>query len=375
VKLKVLVIVDHAVGITGPHRNVVGSIQALAAREDLELTVLCGRHELKEETRRRIVVREGFEPHRLTRFFSNLRKARKAANDCDVLYVPTGLKSFLYAWLVKGRKPLVAGPNVSGIPFLMNVHNPAPLMTTRRADAWIEMSEVRARQCVRAGTPRERISLVPHSVDATLFSPEARDPRIWRQYGFPADSQVIVFTGRIEPVLKGIPQIIDAFRIIRRERPDTVLALIGRVQMDIEAFGQVPGVFFLGPKAGQDFAAHVASADLFIGASRYETFWFCPLEAMSCGVPVVVSEAGAVPEMIPENGKQGVRVSIITPEDQHTSDAARKLAEAAISLLSDEELRKRIGRKARAHVQREFSEAKQGERLVQVFRGVLQDQT
>src|SRR5690606_37825582 len=43
IHMRVLVLVDHAVGISGPHRNVVGTLNALSAREDVDLRVLTGK--------------------------------------------------------------------------------------------------------------------------------------------------------------------------------------------------------------------------------------------------------------------------------------------------------------------------------------------
>lgn len=77
----------------------------------------------------------------------------------------------------------MAGPNVTGIPRLMNPANPSPLMTIHMVDAWIEMSEVRVRACIRAGTPPERIHLVPHAIDTERFSPQHRDRAVWRSVG------------------------------------------------------------------------------------------------------------------------------------------------------------------------------------------------
>lgn len=369
--LRVLLVADHVVPITGPHRNVLGSVQALSMQSDVQLTVVCGHHEIPKTTQNKIKIETNFFPKKMSKILNNFFVLRKAIHATDVIYVPTGLKTFLYAWLLKGKKPLIAGPNVTGIPVLMHIHNPSPLMTMKMADAWIEMSEVRARQCIKAGTPKDYVSIVPHSVDTDFFSPQLKDKTIWDQYDIPKNSRVIIYTGRIESLLKGIPELIEAFKIIKKDIPDSVLVFVGRIQMDIDEFKKIPGVYFLGPKSGQDFVRHIASADLFMGASRYETFWFCPLEAMACALPVVVTEAGAVPVMIPESGRQGIKVRILTEDDQYLPDAAISLARAALTVLKSPDGGRQMGASARAFVADQFSEKKLGQRLVEVFQKAL----
>lgn len=391
-RINVGLVVDRVIATDGPHRNVEGTVKALAARADVSLKVLCAEAELGDEILRRVDLRRGFEPHNLLRAPANLWKLWREMAACEVLYVPSGLKCFLYCWLLKGKRPLVAGPNVSGIPWLMNPYNPSPLMTVRMADAWIEMSEVRVRRCLAGGTPRERIHLVPHCVDTEHFSPAARDWEIWRKYGIEPGATIIVCTGRVHP-MKGIAELVDAFLRIKAQCSDAVLVLLGPVQMDLAQFGSLPDIHFLGLKTGREYATLLASADLFLGASRYETFWLPPLEAMSCGVPVVVSEVGAVASFIPENGVQGVRLPLVVddsaqlPEKMKRSsrpeqflsghrfcrEAPAMLAEAALSLLADRQRRRAVGNAARDFVATAFGKERLADDLIKVFTTALDE--
>lgn len=369
--LPVLVVVDHAVGSSGPHRNVVGSLNALSRRNDLDVRLLCGRIDRAEPyaTSEALDVRLGFTPHRASALARNLELIHRASRDRELIYVPTGLKSFLYSYAVKGARKLVAGPNVSGIPLLMSTADPSPLMTTRMADAWLEMSEVRVRACVRAGTARERIALVPHAIDTERFHPRYASRDIWRELGLDPQSLKLIYVGRMDDERKGIPQLIQAFGAIRQRFPDADLVLVGKLGAALSAeHRSMKGVHPIGPRFGEELVRLLASADLFLGPSRWETFWFTPLEAMACGVAVVASAAGAVPQMIPEDGQQG---RIVHLADATTSaflpDAGARLAAAALPLLQDAELRSRIARKGREHVAQEFSEQRLGSQLSQIF--------
>lgn len=373
--LKVLVLVDHAVGISGPHRNVVGTLNALTARSDLQVRLLCGRIDPNEPYAKsnRLDIHLDFNPHQSRKVLANWRRVKTAVRNCDLIYVPTGLKSFLYAFAGKGHRKLVAGPNVTGIPILMNPANPSPLMTLKMSDAWIEMSEVRVRHCMRAGTPREYIDLVPHAIDTEHFHPRHANRNIWRNEGLQPNRKKIVYVGNMYKELKGIPQLIDAYRLIRDRLDDVDLVMIGKSGKQLTPEHRaLRGVHVLGPRYGDELVRLVASADLFMGASRNETFWLAPLEAMACGVPAVVSKVGAVPTMIPQDGVQG-RAVVIHQNKKFLPDAAERLAEAALPLLIDDEARKRMGRTARQHAVSEFSERRLGERLVMVFRCALED--
>lgn len=367
-------LVDHAVGVSGPHRNVVGSLNALSARSDVDLRLLTGKIDKNEPYADRCDIRLGFAPHEIKQIAQNLQLLLSEVKDRDLIYVPTGLKSFLYAYIVKGKRKLVAGPNVTGIPFLMKPANPSPLMTTAMSDGWIEMSEIRIKDCISGGTARETIHYVPHSVDSELFSPKRRNPDVWAKEGLSANSIKIVYVGNMHEEFKGVPQLINAFEMLRQAvHIKLELVLIGEDgPMLTDHHRAMPGVSFLGPRFGDSLIELLASADLFMAASRWETFWLTPLEAMACGLPVVVSNVGAVPSMIPNNGVQGISVQITDAHHEYVEDAAKRLAEAALPLLNDSNMRREIGCAARSHVVQKFSETELANRLMRVFTSTME---
>lgn len=372
-RLKVLVVVDRGEGVSGPHRNVVSTLNALAAREDVELSVVCGSFdETASFASHDTNIQLGFNPHDLSKVMSNVASVMAAARNQDIIYVPTGLKSFLYAYFLKGSSKFVAGPNVTGFPakgidFVGTLANPGPLMTTYMSDAWIEMSEVRIQQCVRAGTRRADITFIPHAIDVVKFHPEKRDRNVWTQYGLDPEKPKLLQVGRFNHELKGTSVLLDAFRHIRASEPDVDLILIGKdgPYLTDEAKRDA-NIHYLGPIYGEALAIHLASADVFLGTSRYETFWFTPLEAMASGLPTVATNVGAVHEMIPDNGVQGWMVDVIR-NDRHTSHAAERLAEPVIELLRSADERARMGARARERALHHFSEEELGRRLVELF--------
>jgi len=373
-KIKVLVLVDHAVGRTGAHRNVVGILNALSRRDDVNVRLLCGKIDPGEPYARsgRIDIRLGFEPHRASSLVENLFRVRHALSDRELVYVPSGLKAFLYATACRGRRALVAGPNVTGIPWVMNPYNPSPLMTTRMSDAWIEMSALRVQQCVRAGTARHRIDLVAHAIDTEKFNPSWRDPNVWIAENLDPGRLKIISVGNFELEWKGWDVLLRAFRLIRSSVSAVDLVLVGKPGLPVASAGAAePGLCVLGARFGADLCRLLASSDVFLGTSRYETFWFPPLEAMASGVAVVASNVGALPTMI-KDGVQGRAIQIVDPTtDRYLSDAPRRLAAAVVPLLLDGKARQEMASSGRARAAEAFSEAALGARLALVFRKAM----
>ncbi|MBA3748282.1 MAG: glycosyltransferase family 4 protein, partial [Solirubrobacterales bacterium] len=91
--------------------------------------------------------------------------------------------------------------------------------------------------------------------------------------------------------------------------------------------------------------ACLARASVCLVPSRFEAFGYTCLEAMSCGRPVVASKVGGLPEII-SDGQDG---QLVAPDDP---DA---LSEAVIGLLTDPDLRWRLGSAARATVLQRFA--------------------
>ena len=90
----------------------------------------------------------------------------------------------------------------------------------------------------------------------------------------------------------------------------------------------------------------VGSAEIACVPSLYEGFSLPTVEAMACGTPLVVSRAGAIPEVV---GAPGLCADIVTPGDVGELEAALE------KLLDDPERRARMGAAGRARAQAEYS--------------------
>jgi len=193
----------------------------------------------------------------------------------------------------------------------------------------------------------ERISLVPCGVDTDRFRPRNR-VAARRRLGLPGNEPVVLFVGRIEP-LKGIDILLRAaaqtyggFRLLvvggdqqDADRKAELRALAAELAIDDR-------VLFLDAVPHDQLPLYYNAADVCVVPSYYETFGLVALEAMACGVPVVASRVGGLLETV-RDGQTGYLVPWRCPEP---------FAERLELLLSNEPLRRSLGRLARAAVER-----------------------
>lgn len=204
----------------------------------------------------------------------------------------------------------------------------------------------------------EKVRVIPPGVDISRFYPIPRDEA--KEFvGIGPNEDMILFVGRIEP-LKGIDTLLEAMATLKHsgriERPCQCLVVIGgdpgastesmsaemgRLQELSEELGMDDLVAFLGSRNQDTLPYYYSAAEVVVVPSHYESFGLVALEAMACGRPVVASETGGLAFLV-KDGETGFHVPAADPA---------ALAERLTALLSDGELRRKIGENARAYAQ------------------------
>lgn len=200
------------------------------------------------------------------------------------------------------------------------------------------------------GLPSQKIRVIPNGVDMELYA-RLPDKTVARpQFDLPRDGLLIGAVGRLHPV-KNFDLLIRAFASLIPAFPQASLILIGdgplRQELTrlAEELGLVQGrdIYFLGDQRAIPIL--LSTLDIFTLPSRYEGMPNAVLEAMASGLPVLSTASGGTLEIIQDN----INGLLVPPGNLPA------LKEALIRLLSDQDLRLRLGKAARERVQQHFS--------------------
>jgi glycosyltransferase involved in cell wall biosynthesis len=138
----------------------------------------------------------------------------------------------------------------------------------------------------RLGYPRDQVRVIYHGIDHERFKPDGR-----------TREPFLLYPANWWPH-KNHELLLEAFALVRAERPDLRLVLTGAGHPG----GLPDGVSSLGRVPDDRLADLYRSAAALVFPSLYEGFGLPPLEAMACGCPVAVSRTGALPEVCGEAG-------------------------------------------------------------------------
>ncbi|PKQ36682.1 MAG: hypothetical protein CVT59_11545 [Actinobacteria bacterium HGW-Actinobacteria-1] len=205
--------------------------------------------------------------------------------------------------------------------------------------------------------------VVPNGVDTDLFSPGDRaEARL--TLGIAPDAPVLLCVAKdiATNPYKGFDTLIAACeQLAERGLAATLLAVgsekparrIGTVDVRFAPFISNPSAL----------AAYYRAADVFVLPSRAEALGLTIIEAMSCGLPVVASNAGGIPEVI-EDSENGLRFD---------AGNATALAERLASLLGDPALRARLGASGSLRAKQRFSVHAQAQSYLSYYADVASE--
>ncbi len=281
-------------------------------------------------------------------------------------------------------------PHGLGLPLLATIHHPVTVdrrvelahapdwkrrLTLRRFYGFTRMQTRVARGLERIltvsqssldgivadhGVARDRLRVVPVGVDATRWRP------------LPARSRVpgrLMTTASADVPMKGLAHLLEALAKVRTERPDAELVVIGTPKPDspltglIERLGLAGAVHFVTGVSDERLVELYAEAEVAVVPSLYEGFSLPAVEAMACGVPLVTTTGGALPEVV---GGDGEAALLVPPADPGT------LGGAILGLLGDGGRRASLGRAGRQRAVTRYSWRATAEATVAQYHEVIE---
>lgn len=187
------------------------------------------------------------------------------------------------------------------------------------------------------GLAEERLAGIVPATNPQKFSPEHRDPSLWQRLGV-TQSRRVLYVGRISEE-KNLRLLASSWRWVAGRVPDAALVVAGEGPFLPELKRLLEGTpaYFLGHQNDAQLGPLYASADLFAFPSRTDTLGQVVLEAMSSGLPAIVSDTGGPSELV-DDGHTGLVLPARSESDVNV------WAEALVRLLEDGALRQRLSR-------------------------------
>jgi glycosyltransferase involved in cell wall biosynthesis len=256
----------------------------------------------------------------------------------------------------------VWGSDVFDFPNRSPLHYALIRANLRAADCLCSTSEVMAEQVRQLVSRPDSVEVVPFGVDTEVFRPDSslQDPNAF----------VVGTVKSLEPVY-GIDILIRAFALARsvaarecRSLSATMRLLIvgdGSQRSKLERLARVLGVYgateFLGCIPNEQVPSVLNRLSIYAALSRQESFGVAVAEASACGLPVLVSRVGGMPEVV-DDGVTGIVVE---------KENVRAAANAILRSMRAPSMRKRMGDAGRRSVLKKYNWSENAARMEHIY--------
>jgi glycosyltransferase involved in cell wall biosynthesis len=221
----------------------------------------------------------------------------------------------------------------------------------------------------RAGWPSRTLVTIPNWVDTERFRPMADRNGLRQQLGIPHECRCIVFVGRICRE-KGVESLVRAFAVVQSKVKNAVLLIVGEAEPEYgKQFSDL--INGIGPEVRERIhltgisptpEKYLAAADVACVPSVWnEAFGLTLLEAMACGLPVISTTVGILPQILGlEHGDL-----VVPPED------TTALTERLVWWLTHPDAAAKVGLQLRRRVVQQYGASSSADAYERVLTNVI----
>lgn len=249
---------------------------------------------------------------------------------------------------------------IAKLPAIATVHGLSGKLSFVPAHHLICVSSDVRRHMIAQGVDAAKLSIIHNGV-VSIDSPSKADART--RLAIEPGVPLLGTTARLTP-MKGVNHALHAFHQILADVPSAIFVIFGdgECRAEYEELATnlkiKKSVRFLGYR--EDVRQLLPALDVFLFPTLREAMGIAAVEAMAAGVPVVSTDVGGLPEVVIEGTGY-----LVGPGDSIA------MAEAATSLLRNQELRKSLGDRAHSWVGEEFTASRMASKTTQVYRTLI----
>jgi hypothetical protein len=268
------------------------------------------------------------------------------------------------------RVPVVCtlrGSDINSYPSRSRLVYRLTRFVLEKADSIVAVSHCLAQSAKNMALKPIATEVIYNGVDTNLFYPIRDRQKLRTILALPERGFIITFVGALTKS-KGIEELLDSFHLLVREEKSCRLLLIGDgdsyapIERKVKRGELHKNIIVLGSRPHSEVALYMKTSDLFVLPTHSEGMPNSLLEAMACGLPVVATPVGGVPEVIHDR-ENGMLVPV-----QEVSG----LYESMLMLVKDKSLRDRMSTAAVNTITQNFSWSKNANDHIKMYQSIFE---
>ena len=278
--------------------------------------------------------------------------------------IPHSISAYLAKQMMTRPLPLVTTLHGTDITLVGSFEefNMLTRMALQVSDRVTAVSQALAKETENTfGTIDDGVKVIPNFIDPKIYRPKEGPVTKCRDHFAPCGEKVLAHISNFREV-KRVVDVVKIFALVEKVLPCRLLLVgdgpeMARVEREVTRLGLESKVQFLGKQ--ESVLEILQMVDVFILPSEKESFGLVALEAMACGVPVVASRVGGLPEVV-QHGKTGYLAEV---------GDIQAMSEGVLKLLTNDLLYKAFSKQAVAWARETFPV----ERAVKSYEAVYQE--